>query len=319
MSWSTDLLLGIAYAASIGGMATLIGSPPNGIYVRFMEQTYHQTVSFVDWLILGLPVAMILLPVCYLLLVKLLFPSKLDAIPGGREWVRKELRKLGDMSRGERIVLAVFALAAAFWVFGPVIRDIDLGSMKLFKPMSDSVIAMGAGLLLFMIPVDINRGIHALDWNSTKDVVAWDVLLLFGGGLTMAAAIQKTGAADLIGAQAAILAGTGELTMMAGVATLVTFATEVTSNTALAATMMPLIAAAAESLKIAPEGLLVTTAIAASCAFMMPVATPPNAIVFGTGRLKIGDMVKAGFFLNVLGVIVVVGVCYFIGPLVYGH
>lgn len=318
-NFGVAILLGIAYAASIGGMATLIGSPPNGIYVRFMEQTYHQTVSFVDWLILGLPVAMILLPVCYFLLVKLLFPSKLDAIPGGREWVRKELRKLGDMSRGERIVLAVFALAAAFWVFGPVIRDIDLGSMKLFKPMSDSVIAMGAGLLLFMIPVDINRGIHALDWNSTKDVVAWDVLLLFGGGLTMAAAIQKTGAADLIGAQAAILAGTGELTMMAGVATLVTFATEVTSNTALAATMMPLIAAAAESLKIAPEGLLVTTAIAASCAFMMPVATPPNAIVFGTGRLKIGDMVKAGFFLNVLGVIVVVGVCYFIGPLVYGH
>lgn len=318
-NFGVAVLLGIAYAASIGGMATLIGSPPNGIYARFVEQTYHETVSFVQWLELGLPVTLILLPIAYLLLTRVLFPTKLDAIPGGREWVRKELHKLGKMSRGEQIVLVVFAVAALLWVFGPVIRDLNIGGTKPFKPLSDTVIAMGAGLILFMIPVDIKRGIHALDWNSTKDVVAWDVLLLFGGGLTMAAAIQKTGAAALIGAQASIFAGAGEVTMMAGVATLVTFATEVTSNTALTATMMPLIAAAADSLKIAPEGLLVTTAIAASCAFMMPVATPPNAIVFGTGRLTIGDMVKAGFFLNIIGVIVVVGVCAILGPMVFPH
>mgnify|MGYP005867934421 FL=1 len=318
-NFGVAVLLGIAYAASIGGMATLIGSPPNGIYARFVEQTYHEPVTFVQWMELGLPVTLLLLPVAYLLLTRVLFPSKLNAIPGGREWVRKELKKLGPMSRGEKIVLAVFLCAALLWVFGPVIRDLDVGGQKPFKALSDTVIAMGAGLVLFMIPVDIKRGIHALDWNSTKDVVAWDVLLLFGGGLTMAAAIQKTGAAALIGAQASILAGTGEVAMMAGVATLVTFATEVTSNTALAATMMPLIAAAADSLKIAPEGLLVTTAIAASCAFMMPVATPPNAIVFGTGRLKIGDMVKAGFFLNIIGVIVVVLVCSLLSPYVFAH
>lgn len=153
--------------------------------------------------------------------------------------------------------------------------------------------------------VDARRGIHALDWSAAKDVIAWDVLLLFGGGLTMAAALQSTGAAALVGAQASVLAGFGEITMMAGVAALVTFATEVTSNTALAATMMPLIAAAADALKIDPSGLLVATALAASCAFMMPVATPPNAIVFGTGRLHIGDMVKAGFWLNILGVVII--------------
>ena len=192
------------------------------------------------------------------------------------------------------------------WIFGPVLRGLEIDGAKPLKFLSDEAIAMGAGLLLFMIPIDVRRGVHALDWSSAKDVVAWDVLLLFGGGLTMAAVIQSTGAAALVGAQAQLLAGTSEVVMMSGVAALVTFATEVTSNTALAATMMPLIAAAAESLKIHPEGLLFVTAIAASCAFMMPVATPPNAIVFGTGRLKIGEMVRAGFYLNLIGVAVVV-------------
>lgn len=178
--------------------------------------------------------------------------------------------------------------------------------MTPFKPLSDEVIAMGAGLILFMIPIDVKRGIHALDWSSAKDVVAWDVLLLFGGGLTMAAALQSTGAAALIGAQAGALAGFGELPMLVGVSALVTFATEVTSNTALAATMMPLISAASESLGMDAGPMLLCTALCASCAFMMPVATPPNAIVFGTGRLRIGDMVRAGVLLNLLAIMVIV-------------
>ncbi len=304
-NFGISVLLSIAYAASIGGMVTLIGSPPNGIYARFMQQTYGTTVSFTDWMMLGLPVAILMLPATYILLTKVLFPCRIDGIPGGKEWVRNELRKLGSMSRGEKIVLAVFLLAAVLWIFGPLIRDITIDGAKPFNALKDETIAMLAGLLLFIIPVDARRGIHALDWSAAKDVIAWDVLLLFGGGLTMAAALQSTGAAALVGAQASVLAGFGEITMMAGVAALVTFATEVTSNTALAATMMPLIAAAADALKIDPSGLLVATALAASCAFMMPVATPPNAIVFGTGRLHIGDMVKAGFWLNILGVVII--------------
>lgn len=304
-NFGISVLLSIAYAASIGGMVTLIGSPPNGIYARFMQQTYGTTVSFTDWMMLGLPVAILMLPATYILLTKVLFPCRIDGIPGGKEWVRNELRKLGSMSLGEKIVLAVFLLAAVLWIFGPLIRDITIDGAKPFNALKDETIAMLAGLLLFIIPVDARRGIHALDWSAAKDVIAWDVLLLFGGGLTMAAALQSTGAAALVGAQASVLAGFGEITMMAGVAALVTFATEVTSNTALAATMMPLIAAAADALKIDPSGLLVATALAASCAFMMPVATPPNAIVFGTGRLHIGDMVKAGFWLNILGVVII--------------
>ncbi|MFU0841877.1 MAG: Transporter, DASS family [Burkholderia sp.] len=307
------VLLSIAFAASIGGMATLIGSPPNGIYARFVEQTYGTPVSFVDWLKVALPVTVLLLPASYILLTKFIFPCKLEGIPAGKEWVKGEIAKLGPMSRGEKIVLAVFAVAAVLWIFGPVIRGMEIDGAKPFKALSDSVIAMGAGLMLFVIPVDIRRGVAALDWGTAKDVVSWDVLLLFGGGLTMAAAIQSTGAAALIGAQATVLAGTGETVMIFAVAVLVEFLTGFTSNTALAATMMPLIAAAADSLQMDPHGLLLTTALAASSAFMLPVSTPPNAIVFGTGRLRVMDMVKAGLWLNVIAAFVITFVCRVLG------
>lgn len=305
-NFSVSVLLAIAYGASIGGMATLIGSPPNGLFARFVEDTYDRHVSFFEWMKVALPVVVVMLPVTFFMLTKVLYRSQLKGIPGGREWVNLELEKLGKMSRGEIIVSIVFVIAALLWIFGPIIRGITIGDMKPFKPLSDECIAMLAGLALFIIPVDAKRGVHALDWSAAKDVVAWDVLLLFGGGLCMAAAIQSTGVAQMVGAQATLLAGTGETVMMAGIAALVTFATEVTSNTALAATMMPLVAGAAESLQIDPEKLLFVTAISASCAFMMPVATPPNAIVFGTGRIKIFEMVKAGVILNLIGVVVVV-------------
>ena len=311
--WGVGVLLSIAYAASIGGMATLIGSPPNGIFARFVEQTYDTPVTFLAWMKVALPVTLLMLPTAYFLLTRVLFRSKLAGIPGGREWVNREIEKLGPMSLGEKVVLAVFALAAVLWVFGPLIRGIEIGGTTPFKPLSDEAIAMGAGLLLFMIPVDVKRGIHALDWSSAKDVVAWDVLLLFGGGLTMAAAIQATGLADLIGAQASVFAGASRFSMMLGVSALTTFASEVTSNTALAATIMPLIAAVCDTLKISAEGPLFATVIGASAAFMMPVGTPPNAIVFGTGRLKISDMIKAGFILNIFAIFIGVGCSYFLG------
>ena len=306
------VLLSIAYAASIGGMATLVGSPPNGIFARFVADRYHTEVSFLDWMQVALPVTLLLLPATFLLL-NVLFPVKMDGIPGGREWIRNELRKLGPMSRGEKIVLCVFAGTTLLWIFGPFLRGLEIGGATPLKPLTEEVIAMLAGVLLFIIPVDPKRGIHALDWNSAKDVVAWDVLLLFGGGLSMAAAIQSTGVASLIGAQAQVFEGIGELPMMFGVSTIVTFVSEVTSNTALAATMMPVIDAAAGSLHFNPEPILFATVFAASCAFMMPVGTPPNAIVFGTGRIRIGDMVKAGIWLNFIAVIIGVLVSYFFG------
>ena len=303
------VLLAVAYGASLGGVLTLIGTPPNGIFARFVEQTYNISVSFIDWMLIAFPILVVMIAATQLLMTKVLFRELVSELPGGKDWVMHEYSKLGPMSRGEKIVLTVFVTAALLWCFGPVIRGIQIGDMTPFKPLSDTVIAMGAGIILFIIPVDYKRGVHALDWSSASDKVAWDVLLLFGGGLSMAAAIQKTGLADIIGAQATFLSSLPEVAAISGLTTLTVFASEFTSNTALAATMMPLVAAVADSIGMHPEALLVATTFGASLAFMMPVGTPPNAIIFGTGRIRIAEMIRAGFWLNVCGIVVVTIIC----------
>lgn len=303
------VLLAVAYGASLGGVLTLIGTPPNGIFARFVEQTYNVPVSFIDWMLIAFPIVVVMIVATQLLMTKVLFRELVSELPGGKDWVMHEYSKLGPMSRGEKIVLTVFMTAALLWCFGPVIRGIQIGDMTPFKPLSDTVIAMGAGIILFIIPVDYKRGVHALDWSSASDTVAWDVLLLFGGGLSMAAAIQKTGLADIIGAQATFLSSLPEVAAISGLTTLTVFASEFTSNTALAATMMPLVAAVANSIGMHPEALLVATTFGASLAFMMPVGTPPNAIIFGTGRIRIAEMIRAGFWLNVCGIVVVTIIC----------
>lgn len=308
------LLLSIAYGASLGGVVTLIGTPPNGIFVRFVEQTYGDQVSFLDWLKISVPTMGLMLAATYIMLVNFLFKEQPDELPGGREWVAQELKLLGKLSRGEWTVLIVFVIAALLWVFGPMIRGININGMTPFKPLSDTVIAMGAGISLFVIPVDAKKGVHALDWASASRGIAWDVLLLFGGGLSMAAAIQKTGAADAVGAAAMALNALPDWGILAGVTSLAVFVSEFTSNTALAATLMPLVAAVASSLNMHPEALLICATIGASCAFMMPVGTPPNAMVFGTGRIKIQDMIRAGFWLNIVAVVVITVMCYFLSP-----
>ena len=303
------VLLAVAYGASLGGVLTLIGTPPNGIFARFVEQTYNVPVSFIDWMLIAFPIVVVMIAATQLLMTKVLFRELVSELPGGKDWVMHEYSKLGPMSPGEKIVLTVFVTAALLWCFGPVIRGIQIGDMTPFKPLSDTVIAMGAGIILFIIPVDYKRGVHALDWSSAIDTVAWDVLLLFGGGLSMAAAIQKTGLADIIGAQATFLSSLPEVAAISGLTTLTVFASEFTSNTALAATMMPLVAAVADSIGMHPEALLVATTFGASLAFMMPVGTPPNAIIFGTGRIRIAEMIRAGFWLNVCGIVVVTIIC----------
>lgn len=308
------LLLCVAYGASIGGVLTLIGTPPNGIFARFVEQQYGATVSFLDWFKVSIPCVTVVLAGTYLLLVNVLFREQPAEIPGGREWVANELRALGKLSRGEWIVLAVFVTAALLWTFGPLVRGLEINGAKPFKPMSDAVIAMGAGILLFIIPVDIKKGIHALDWASANKGVSWDVLLLFGGGLAMSAAIQKTGVSAVVGGLATSLGSLPDFGILAGVTSIAVFVSEFTSNTALAATLMPITAAVANALNTSPEMLLVGVTIGCSMAFMMPVGTPPNAMVFGTGRIKIQDMIRAGFWLNIVSIIAITVLCYFLAP-----
>ncbi len=308
-NFGVSVLLAIAYGASLGGVLTLIGTPPNGIFVRFVEQTYHVNVSFLEWMKISVPVVGALMISTYFMMTKILFREQIDELPGGKEWVKNEISKLGPLSKGEKIVLTIFVLAAALWCFGPMIRAIEINGSMPFKALSDTVIAMGAGIILFIIPVDQKRGVHALDWSSASEAVAWDVLLLFGGGLTMASAIQVTGLANAVGAQAVAFGSLPEIAIMGGVTSLAVFASEFTSNTALAATMMPLVAAISDSINMHPEALLVCTTLGASMAFMMPVGTPPNAIIFGTGRIRIAEMVRAGFWLNVISIIVITLLC----------
>ncbi|WP_368430754.1 DASS family sodium-coupled anion symporter, partial [uncultured Parasutterella sp.] len=302
----------VAYGASIGGMGTIIGSPPNGIFVRFVQQTYGIDVSIFDWMKVGMPVVLILMPLSWLLLTKVLFREQIKKIEGGKEWIKEELISLGKLSKGETVVLIVFVVTVILWCFGAQIRSFTIDGVRPFKQVSDAIIAMAAGISLFCIPVDFRRGERALDWKHC-DSIPWDVLLLFGGGLTMAATIQATGSAQLIAAQAASFTGLPAVAVVIGVAALVIFATEFTSNTALAATMLPLLAAAAPVLGIPVEQVLLVTTLGASAAFMMPVATPPNAIIFGTGHIQIGDMIKAGFWLNVISIFVIAGVCMVLG------
>ncbi len=308
------LLLSVAYGASLGGIYTIIGTPPNGIMARFIEQTYNVPVNFSDWLLISFPTVTVIIVVTYLMLVHVLFRDQPEDLPGGREWVANEIKHLGPLSRGEWTVLIVFLCAALLWTFGPMLRGLDIGGAKPFKALSDTVIAMAAGIVLFIIPVDAKKGIHALDWSSAAKGVSWDVLLLFGGGLSMAAAIQRTGAADAVGALAVSLAGMPDWLIVGGVSSLACFASEFTSNTALAATMMPLVAAVADSIGMMPQPLLIGAAISTSCAFMMPVGTPPNAMVFGTGRIKIGDMIRAGLWLNLISIVVITAMVMLIDP-----
>jgi len=310
-NFALGLLLSIAYSASIGGIGTIIGSPPNGILVRFVEQTYARQISFLQWMEIGLPVVVLMLPVAWLLLTKVLFRSGIGEIEGGRAWVRRELRALGPLSRGERATLAVFGAMVVLWITRPLLASISIAGIAPFSGLTDAGIAMLAAVALFVIPVERRQGVRAMDWGTARHL-PWDVLILFGGGLSLAAAIQANGVADLLGATTRGMGGWPVLAVILAVAALTTFTSELTSNTAQVATMLPLLAAIAPGLGVPPALLLVPCTLAASAAFMMPVGTPPNAIVFGTGLVTIPQMCKAGFWLNLCGILIVTAVTYLV-------
>lgn len=313
-----SLLLGVAYAASIGGLGTIIGAPPNGIFVRFYEQTYGVEVSFATWMLVGIPTLLLFLPVAWWLNTQVLFPTRIRQIEGGRAWVAEEMRRLGPLSRGEKTTLAVFALAVCCWVSRPLLQDVALGGVRPFAGLSDPVIAVAAAMTLFIVPVDRARGVYAMDW-ATAVKLPWGVLILFGGGLALASATEANGAAQFIGSLAQGFAGWPMFVVVVTVIALMVFMSELTSNTAQVATMLPILAALAPVLGVPPALLLLPATIAASCAFMMPVGTPPNAIVFGTGLVRMPQMIRAGFWLNLAGIALITAITYLlIAPLLAG-
>ncbi len=298
------LLLGIAYAASIGGMGTLIGTPPNAFMAGFLAESYGYAIGFAEWLLIGLPLVAVLLPVAWAVLVFGVCRVGGAGNTGSESVIRDEIAALGPLGRGEKIVATVFTLTALAWIFRPLLVDAMPG-----LGLTDTVIAMTGAVLLFAIPVDWRKRDFALDWTWAQKL-PWGVLLLFGGGLTLASAIKASGLAAWIGAGTGALGAFGVLALVVAVTALIIFLTELTSNTATTATFLPIVASVAIGLGENPLLLVVPAALAASCAFMMPVATPPNAIVFGSGRLTIAQMMHAGIWLNLIGVLVIVAIGY---------
>jgi sodium-dependent dicarboxylate transporter 2/3/5 len=304
-NFDTCLLLGIAYACSIGGIGTIIGTPPNIALVAFVKDHYGIEISFVGWLKIGIPLVCIFLPIAWVYLTSIAYPIRISHIPGGRDLIRGELESLGRMKRGEWVVFIVFVITAILWITRPWLVSFgEEHELSALASLSDAGIAVGAAIALFLIPVSPRERIFAMDWETATQL-PWGILLLFGGGLSLAGAISGTGLDAFLGSGFESLKGVPVVVLIAAVATLVIFLTEMTSNTAVTNTLLPVLAAAAIGLGVPPAMLLVPMALAASCAFMLPVATPPNAIVFGAGHVTLPQMVKAGFWLNLVGIVIV--------------
>ncbi|GAA0840529.1 DASS family sodium-coupled anion symporter [Marinobacter szutsaonensis] len=299
--YATALLLAIAYSASIGGIGTLIGTPPNALLAAYLSENQGISVGFAQWMLMGVPVTVVMLALAWWWLTRRDFGLSHQGDSG--DLIRDELAALGPLGKGEKLVGVVFLITAAAWIFRPLLSD------GLMPWLSDTGIAIAAAIAMFLIPVDTRERQFLMDWDTAKGI-PWGVLLLFGGGLAMAGVISSSGLAEWIAGSLGAAGTLPTLLLVAIVAGVIIFLTEVTSNTATAAAFLPLLGALAMSQGVSPLLLTVPAAIAASCAFMMPVATPPNAIVFSSGDMKIGDMISAGFALNLMGIVVVTLLCY---------
>jgi sodium-dependent dicarboxylate transporter 2/3/5 len=311
--FATALMLAIAYSATIGGMGTLIGTPPNALFAGFMSSTYGIEIEFWRWMMIGVPAVIILLPIAWVLLTKVSFRFSVsrNLLKGG--FIEKEARQLGPFSRAELFVAIILGSAAFFWVFRGVISGLFPSLL-----LSDAGIAITAALLLFILPASRPNRARLLAWEDAKGI-RWDVLLLFGGGLALAGAINDTGLAGWIGGAISLLAFLPLFLFLLGTFVVIVLLGELASNTAVAAIFLPVAGASAVGLGLEPSLLVMSVALAATIGFMLPVATPPNAIVFGSGMLKVSDMLKAGALLDVIAILVVVILAMTLGPMLFSN
>ncbi|MFD2638135.1 SLC13 family permease [Piscibacillus salipiscarius] len=309
--FSKALMLAIAYSASIGGLGTLIGTPPNALFAGVVDNLFNVTVSFATWMMFGVPIVIILLTIAWFYLVKVAFRLDIDEFPGGKSVIDDEMKEIGSMSTEEKFVLTVFSLTALAWISRSFILQ------DLLPGIDDAVIAITGALILFLIPSKNKKGEFIMDWDTAKGL-PWGILLLFGGGLAIAAGFSDTGLAEWIGEQMTGLQGLNFVLIVAIITAIVILLTEISSNTATATMLLPIMASLASAIQVHPYSLMIAGALAASCAFMLPVATPPNAVVFGSGYLRIEDMAKAGLWLNVVAVIIITAAIYLLLPLTFG-
>lgn len=307
---SVCLLLAIAYAANLGGIATIIGTPPNVAYVAFLEKHNHYTFDFRQWMMVCTPMAWILLFSLYFVMVKWLYPTGIAADATAGNMVQAELQKLGKLTNPEKRVLFVFILTAVLWIT----RDLLNNMQSLFR-IDDTIIAIFGAILLFIIPSHAPDGEHKqlLDWSDTRKM-AWGILLLFGGGISLAGQLEKAGLIQLLGQWIATFSS-GGFWLIFIVAVVSIFISEVMSNVAQVIVFAPVIAGIAEALHINPFQLGMAMTLGASCAGMLPMGTPPNAIVFASGKLKLKHMTTTGFVMNIISAVLISLFCWYLVPI----
>lgn len=307
------LMLAIAYSASIGGMATLIGTPPNLVFAGIVQEMYGVEISFSQWIVLGLPLSFVLLAICWLYLTRVAFRFRQRTFPGGRSEIDRQRKQLGPMSPEEVTVLTAFFATAGAWIGRSFMQE-QLGWLP---HLDDTIIAITAGLSLFLLPSqrrdEDGKRRALLEWDDTVNL-PWGIVLLFGGGMALAEAFQSTGLASWIGSQTARLEDVSLLLLVLILVAAVNFLTEVTSNLATTSMLLPILGSMAVSVNVHPYLLMVAATVAASCAFMLPVATPPNAVVFGSRYLRIPDMVRTGLWMNLISIVLLSFTVYYILP-----
>lgn len=305
------IMLGIAYSASIGGVATLIGTPTNIILASVVSDLYNYQIGFNEWMLFGLPLSLVMLFICWYYLVN--YSNPLPArfsLSDGKSIIKTQLTALGKITYEEKMVMIVFGLVCFCWISRSFL-------LQQFLPeLDDTIIVLVGVIALFLIPSS-TKGERILDWK-TAERIPWGVLILFGGGLALAAGFKETGLAEWIGTRFTLIEGISFFLLLLIIIASVNFLTEVTSNVATASMLLPILASVALKLDLHPFGLMVGATLAASCAFMLPVATPPNAVVFGSGFLQMKDMVRAGFWLNMISILLVTLMVYYVLPWMWG-
>jgi solute carrier family 13 (sodium-dependent dicarboxylate transporter), member 2/3/5 len=309
------LMLGIAYGASIGGVATIIGSPPNAIFVGYVSQIHDVEISFLRWMFYGLPVAAVGMIIAWYYLTRVAHPVEIQSFPGLIEVIDEERRGLGTLKGPEARVLVIFCLVAGLWILrgltAPWLAELGLGGLN------DTTIAILGGLLLFLVPAKLEEKKFLLEWDDAHQI-PWGILILFGGGLALAGGIEASGLAAWMAERLHILENAPILIVLAVLIVLIIFLTEVTSNTSTASIFVPMVAVLAVVIGVHPYVLMIAVVTAASCAFMLPIATPPNAVVFASEYVTMRQMMRAGIWLNIVFAILITAVAYLWLPFVWG-
>lgn len=301
------LFLGIAYASSIGGMSSLIGTAPNIVFAGFMQENFNIDISFLDWMKIALPIGLMMLVASFIILTKIIYPSTFEINAATKSKIKQALEKLGKISRDEKKVFIIFLIAASLWIGRPYLKYHEM-----LLGLTDAGIAILAAIILFILPSD-NKKSNLLEWDETKKL-PWGLLLLFGGALSLASSISSSGLGQWLGTSFSLLVELKPWLIILLITTFIVFLTELTSNTATTSTFLPIATSIAVAISVAPISIAIPLVMASSLAFMLPVATPPNAIVYGSGKITIANMIKAGFILNLIGILIISLVSHYLLP-----